>query len=548
MTFTQVADGIKAVAAALIHLGIKPQDRVAILSENRPEWVSADLSSMLAGAITVPIHTSFSSRLAAEVLKSSGSRFIFVSGRDQLKKILSVMQELASLEKIISLDAERSPTLNEDRFLPWVDFLKLTDENAAFPATSPEDVCTLLYTSGTTGQPKGVMLTHQNFLSNAAAALQVIPFNETDTLLSFLPLSHVYERTGGYYAPLVIAGATIAYAKSLKELSENLLEIKPTAMLAMPRLFERVHDRIWQEFSRKGDIALRAFRWALERKPGTLSHFIADRLIFSKIRNKFGGRLRFAVSGGAALDPHLATFFRKVGLLICEGYGLTETSPVVAVNRPSRVKIGAVGQPIPGVKVKIAADGEILVRGPGVSKGYWQDEKATRELLDEDGWLHTGDLGRLDEEGFLSIVGRKKEMIVTAAGKNVWPEPLEMKLNASKYIQQSLVVGDNQKYLAALIVPDWTALKEFMSAQNRAADDPEILLRDSQVLALYRREIDHATADVAEYERIAKFALLAQEFSPEREEITPTLKLRRRVIADHYKKEIQAMHPARDLS
>ncbi len=541
LTFAQVATAIRQVASALMKLGVQPGDRLAILSENRPEWVMADLGGMLAGGVIVPIHTTFSPRLAAEVLNDSGSRFLLLSNQEQLRKILSVIGDLTRLENIISLDADPPHHESGHRFLRWPDFLALADEKSSFPATSPDDLCTLLYTSGTTGRSKGVMLTHKNFLSNAQAALQAIPFNHQDTLLSILPLSHVLERCGGYYASLVIAGATVAYARSLKEIAENLREIRPTALVLVPRLFEQIYDRIQQEFSKRGKLARKLFRWSLGLSPSSPVHFLADRLLFRKIRGRFGGKLRFAVSGGAALSPRLAIFYRQIGLTLCEGYGMTETSPVISVNRPLHVKIGTVGPPLVGIQVRIATDGEILVKGDGNTCGYWQDEKSTQELIDCEGWLHTGDLGAVDGEGFLKIVGRKKEMLVTAGGKNVYPEALEARLNTSRYISQSMIVGDGEKQLAVLIVPDKANLAAFAQELGLPADDWDLLQDQVQVKTLYRKEIDSALADVAEYERVARFRLIPQEFSFEGEELTPSLKIRRHIILERYRSEIQGL-------
>ena len=541
LTFAQVETAVHQVGSALRKLGLQPGDRFAILSENRPEWVMADLGSMLAGAVTVPIHTTFSAHLAAEVLKNSGSRFLFLAGSEQLKKISSVIAELTDLENIILLDSEPPPKTDLVKFLRWPDFLALADQAASFPEASPDNLCTLLYTSGTTGRSKGVMLTHRNFMSNAQAALQAIPFNDQDTLLSILPLSHVLERCGGYYAALVLAGATIAYAKSLKEIPENLQEVRPTALVLVPRLFEQIHDRIQQEFSRRGGMAQKVFRWSLGLNPGTPAHFLADRLIFRKIRERFGGKLRFAISGGAALNPRVAIFFRQIGIIICEGYGMTETSPVISVNRPHEVKIGTVGPLLEGIQGRIAADGEILVKGEGNTCGYWRDDKSTQELIDPEGWLHTGDLGAVDEAGFLKIIGRKKEMLVTASGKNVYPEALEAKLNASPLIAQSMIVGDGEKYLAALIVPDKTNLAALAGVSGISELGFDALQDHPAIKARYRQEIDLALADVAEYEKIAKFRLVPQEFSIEREEFTPSLKIRRHIIVQHYRSEIQGL-------
>ncbi len=541
LNYRELAEQVQTCASALINLGVRPAERIAIWSENRPEWVIADLGAMLAGAITVPLHTTFSARLIAQALLNSGSSFLIVSNADHARKIARILPELPQIRKIIIIEGAETPEAADERYLSWKNLMDSGTKETIFPPVSEDDICSLLYTSGTTGDPKGVMLTHRNFLSNAQACLKVIPITERDILLSILPLTHVLERTGGYYAPLVVQGATIAYVKSLKELAANLQEIKPTVLIAVPRLFAALHDRMMQEVRKKGKVAEGLFHWALRQRQRSLGRGIANFLVLRQIRRRFGGRLQLAVSGGAALPRNLAEFFQQIGLVICEGYGLTETAPVISVNPPQRVKVGTVGPPLEGVEVKIAEEGEILVRGPNVTAGYWQDEQATAALIEAAGWLHTGDLGHLDEEGYLTILGRKKELIVTASGKNIWPVALEAKLNSSPFILQSLVVGDNQKHLAALIVPDWTALNEYVQQQGMKTMPPEEIIHEPRVLALYRREIDRVTEDVAEYEKIARFALLTQEFTQEREEITPSLKQARRVIAAHYEKEIREL-------
>jgi long-chain acyl-CoA synthetase len=536
VSFPEIVREVKAVAAALLRLGMKPGDRAAVLMDNRPQWITADLGIMLAGGVCVPIHTAFSPRLIATVLKDSGSRFLFVSGRESLEKAISIQGDLPDLERIIHLGVGPPAELPSERFLSWDEFLAQGDASVDFPPRWPDDLASLVYTSGTTGIPKGVMLTHRNLISNAVAALKAIPFNDRDVLLSFLPLSHSLPRLGDYYAAFVMAGATLAFAKSLKELALNVTEIRPTVLIAVPRVFESIHDGIRQKIRRKGRFAERLFTWAMKATPGSLQHRIADVLLLKKIRQGLGGRLRFVVSGAAALNPQLIRFFRRMGINVLEGYGLTEASPVVSVNRLDRAKIGAVGLPLEGVEVRLAEDRELLVRGPNVTQGYWNNPEATREILDAEGWLHTGDLADIDADGFISIIGRKKEMIVTAAGKNVWPDPLETRLKGSRFIHQAMVVGEGQTLMSALIVPDWAALEAFLKERGITGLRSEAL-KHPQVLALYRVEIDQANADLAEYERIARFTLIEREFTTEREELTPTLKLVRRVIEERYGKE-----------
>jgi long-chain acyl-CoA synthetase len=544
LTYAEVAQGVSTVAAALMGLGVQPADRIALLAENRPEWVMADLGIMLAGGITVPIHTTFSARLIAEVLKSSGARILIVSHEALLRKALQFRSELPDLSATILMEGSPSP-LEGLSCLSWTDFLNHAQTSPEFPSMAPDALCTIIFTSGTTGEPKGVMLTHRNLLSNARAAHQAVPVSSEDVALSFLPLSHIYERTGGHYVLLLFAGAAVAYAKSLKELPENLREARPTLLVSVPRFFDQIYDRTMQEMGRRSALIRSLFWGGLKAKRGSLRHLFADALIFRKIRARLGGRLHIVISGGAGLNPKVGEFFAQIGIPIREGYGLTETSPVIAVNRPDRIKIGTVGTPLEGVQVQIAADGEILVKGEGNTPGYWKDDQATRELIDPAGWLHTGDLGGFDEDGLLKILGRKKELLVTAGGKNVWPEALEARLNASPFIAQSMVVGDGERYLSALIVPDRGNLRDFVRKENIPDDGGEGWLNHRQILALYRKEIDLATQDLAAHEKIAKFKLLAQEFSFDREELTPTLKIRRKIIAQHYREEIQKLYRGR---
>jgi long-chain acyl-CoA synthetase len=550
LSFRALAEEVKTAAAAFLTLGVRPGERIGILCENRPEWVICDLAILLAGAVNVPIHTTFSPRIISGVLADSGCCMLVLSRLDLWRKLQPLLRGDSPLRKVIYLEEAGLPRsaapekgeIRDERLLSWSQFRRIARKDAQFPPLSPDDICSILYTSGTTGEPKGVVLTHRNFLTNAQASLDAVEIKPDDILLSFLPLSHILERTGGYYASLLLGGATVAFAKSLKELSRNLREVEPTIIIAVPRFFENVEDGARNKIRKKSAVFARlydlAFQCRDERKGkswfGLWITRAAAAFFRRKIRAGLGGRLRLAVSGGAALRPELARFFQKIGVIVCEGYGLTETSPVISVNRPGRVKIGTVGEIIAGIEVKIAADGEILTRGPCVTQGYWNDPETTRSVIDEEGWLHTGDLGAMDAEGYLTIIGRKKEMLVTAAGKNIWPEPLENLLNSSPFIKQSLVLGDHQKYLAALLVPDWEALEMYAREAGVAAADRRSLLDLPAVKALYRGELDRATADVAVHEKIAKFALVPDEFTPEREEMTPTLKKRRAVIAAHY--------------
>ncbi|MFA6428472.1 MAG: long-chain fatty acid--CoA ligase [Candidatus Buchananbacteria bacterium] len=541
LTFNELAKQIKTVAQALLKLGLSPTERVAVLAPNCPEWVMLDLGIMLAGGITVPIHTTFSPKLIAGVIKNSNAQILVVSTQEQLNKIGLIISEIPQVRKIIYLNADYLNNLPAKLATAWADFLCLTSTETVWPKIEAKDICSIIYTSGTTGEPKGVALTHKNFLSDAQACAQVVPVTKEDTLLSLLPLSHVFERTAGYYTPLLFAGATIAYAESFKEFSKNLREVNPTILVSVPRVFEKMQDSIWQKMRQRGKFTLKLFYWALKQPSGSVTQWLAELLILKKIRKALGTNFRFAIAGGSALSLRQAKFFNKIGLAVYQGYGLTEASPVVATNYPAQQERGTVGKALPGVEIKIANDKEILVRGPNVMKGYWEDDEATREALDEQGYLHTGDLGHLSNQGYLTIIGRKKEMIVTAGGKNFWPEILEEKLNETKYISQTMVIGNNRKHLAALIVPDWINLKRYLQENKIEVPQDEILNQPS-VLQLYRQNINTATQYLAEYEKIIKFVLVVNEFTQEREELTPTLKLRRSVIATHYKKEIEQMY------
>jgi len=484
-----------------------------------------------------------------------------------LEKIISIQDDLPFLKKIIFLDEinpVRSPirlrigrrlwrltsngvkTENRDKLrkeeINCNKLFSQAGENKLNPVgLQPDDVCSIVYTSGTTGLPKGVELSHNNFLSNVEAVKSAVPVRQDDVFLSFLPLSHILERTCGYYVPL-LSGAAIAYAESAKTILLNLSEIKPTILIAVPRIFEKFYEGVWNNARELAGFKKHIFFWALKQKERGLPRILAEFLVFKKIKSKLGGHLRLAVSGGASLDKKIAKFFMKIGILILEGYGLTETSPVIAVNKEDGFKFGAVGKPISGVDVKIFRDKEILVKGPNVMKKYFNDLEGTKSVIDPDGWFHTGDLGFVDEEGFLTIIGRKKEMIVLSGGKNIWPEVIERELNNDCFVSQSMIIGNNRKFISALIVPDWEKIQNFLKENNLAAESPENLVKNEILNEFFRERVEEINKNFSDYEKIKKFQLIAQEFSQEREEMTPTLKLRRKTIEDNHKKEIEEMY------
>lgn len=548
ITYKEAVNQIKIFAGALQKFGINKGDKIAILSENRPEWAISDLAIMLVGAIVVPLHATFSPKAICNILNHSQAKILIVSNSDFLNKVLLGQKYLKRLEKIIFLEkltAVQKESLSKKVF-GWKALFALHQSDASDiyekVFLDPDEVCSIIYTSGTTGKPKGVLLTHRNFLSNVEAINDVIPVKESDVFLSFLPLSHVLERMAGYYTPISF-GATIAYAENAKQLPHNLKEVRPTILISVPRIFEKFHDAVWDKVNSSRHVNQKIFKWALRQKKNTFRHELAEFLVFKKIKNQMGGRLRLTISGGASLNENLGRFFLKMGVLILEGYGLTETSPVVSANQENSFKFGTVGKVIPGVRVKITDKKEILIKGPNVFQGYLKNKEETKAVFDKEGWFHTGDMGFIDREGFLTIIGREKEMIVTSGGKNVWPEQVENLLNNDRFISQSMIIGSKRKFVSALIVPDWKEVEIYMKENNLPLQDHEKLVKNPAILAVFQERIDaKINPNLSEFEKIKKFKLLPQEFSQEQDELTPTLKLRRHIIECHNKKKIESIY------
>ena len=557
ITYNEFGESADAFCKGLSTLGVEKGDRVAILSENRPEWAISDFGILKAGAVNVPMFSTLTAAQVAYILNDSGSKIICVSTKSQLEKVTAIREDVPSLERIIiydDLEAEAPEAVSQ-----FVDVCRLgkeTDTNLDIDIDE-EDIATIIYTSGTTGNPKGVMITHANFLSNYHAAKSLVDVGDTDVLLSFLPLSHVFERLGGHYVP-IFSGAKIAYAESTFTVAQNMQEVSPTVMLSVPRLYETMHDRVLRAVQAGSSLKQKIFHWGVSvgsnvsskiqqgEKPSAilqLKQSIADKLVFAKLKAATGGQLRFFISGGAALPQSIAEFFHAAGILILEGYGLTETSPVISLNYPEKWKFGTVGAPIPGIEVQIAEDGEILTRGPHVMKGYFNNETATAEVIDADGWFHTGDIGIIDEDGFIKITDRKKNIIVLSNGKNVAPQPIESQLVQSPYIDQIMLVGNERKNIAALIVPNFEALKSWASENEADSSDMPKLLKTREVQQLIQKEIRDRMTDFADFEQVRRFALLEKEFSQEEDEMTPTLKLKRNVIIEKYADIIQGMYP-----
>jgi long-chain acyl-CoA synthetase len=558
----ELARRVKHAALGLMELGIQPGDRVAILSENRPDWAVADFACLTARCADVSIYPTLPAPQVAYLLADSGARAVFVEDAGQYDKVAAVRSDIPGLEHVIVFDAEEGmegPGL--------LSFQELLQRGAAaedrYPtyredalAVDRDDLATLIYTSGTTGPPKGVMLTHYNFCSNVVAALKVLFIGPDDSCLSLLPLSHSFERMAGHYV-MIHRGTTINYAESIEQVPANLLEIKPTIVLSVPRLFEKIYARVLENAMAGGALKRRIFFWARRNAerwadlrqaelpiPRWLDfkRKIGDKLVFSKLRARTGGRIRFFVSGGAPLSPEIAKFFYSAGITIVEGYGLSETSPVLAANPLDKVRIGTVGPPIPGVELKIAADGEILARGPNIMKGYYNKPDATREAIDADGWFHTGDIGEFDAKGYLKITDRKKDLIVTAGGKKVAPQPIENMIKTNQFVLNAVMVGDKRKYPALLVVPDIEALKKWAAERSLTFGSTGDLLAQADVMAKVEREVMGNLRDLASFEMPKKIALIEEDFSIEKGELTPTLKVKRRVVEDRYRDKIEALY------
>jgi len=554
----EVESTVRRLSLGFQDLGLKPGDRMAILSENRPEWVMADFAALCAGGVTVPIYTSLLPDQVRYILDDAGAKIIVCSDLEMWRKVDSVRHALPALERIIVVEGD--PPAGTHTLSDVVDMGRRVEgeEPGRFERTAdavrPVDLASIIYTSGTTGVPKGVMLSHANFVSNVLSLAAFIDFCEADTGLSFLPLSHVLERTATFF--LFHVGAAIAYAESIEAVASNMVEVRPTIIVSVPRLFEKIYARVMDQIMAGSRLKRAIFVWALgtgkkhvaltiagERIPAHLAvkHGLARKLVFSKILAKTGGRIRYAICGGAAISKDISEFFYAIGLRIMPGYGLTETAPVLTGSRPDRVRFGTAGTAIPGVELRIAEDGEILARGPNVMMGYYKAEAETREVL-KDGWLYTGDIGRLDEDGFLTITDRKKDIIVTSGGKNVAPQPIESLIQASPFIASAVVVGSSRKFISALIVPDFEKLEARAKARGIAFKDRADLGRQPEIAQFLLDEVNRTTPELAPYERVKKIAVLDREFDLGMGEVTPTLKVRRNIVEQKYAGIIESLY------
>lgn len=557
ISHAEVLEHVRLIGAALRSYGTERGERVGLLSENLPEWAWIDYAILCMGGVTVPVYPTLPGNQAAHILAHAGCRTLFVSTADQLAKVLEVRRELPELERVVVIDDVASDEpgvttlralLDDGRREDWSEDAFREEARRA----RPDDLATVVYTSGTTGQPKGVMLTHNNIHSNVVAStLHVLRLEEGDSTLSFLPLSHVFQRLVDYL--MFAGGAPIAYVPSFDQVGAALREVRPTIVVAAPRVYEKVYAKILSATGVKRPLVLWARRVALEWSEIVLrgdtpplglrlQHALADRLVYAKVRSTLGGRIRFFVSGSAPLSAQVAHFFHGAGVLILEGYGLTETSPVTNVNTPTAMRIGTVGKVIPGTELMIADDGEILVRGPQVMKGYYRNEEATRAVIDGDGWFHTGDIGSIDSDGFLRITDRKKDLLVTAGGKNVAPQPIENAARQSRFVSEALLIGDRRPYTILLVVPDFDSLEAWARQSGLTWSSHEELARDPRVREKLEHEVSARLSDFARYEVPKKVLPLAREFSLEAGEVTPSLKVKRRVVQEAYGAEIDALY------
>lgn len=527
VTYQEWFENVKWFALGLTQLAVGENDFIALVSGNRPEWVYADMGIMSIGAVNVPIYSTLTAPEIAYVLQDSAAKIVIVENQDHLDKVLTIASTCPALAHIVTIDRHLK---NADPMCMSMDDVQTLGKQSTSTAyddylshldrISSDHLASVVYTSGTTGEPKGVMLTHGNFLADVRDILLALPVQESDVVLSFLPLSHVFERTTGYYS-VVAAGGSIYYAESMDTIAANMLEVRPTVVVSVPRLYEKMQTRIndslsgfkkqlflwatrvaqWKGHENRG----RSVSWGLQ-----IQYWIADRLVLRKVRERIGGRLRFFVSGGAPLSKDIGRFFENLGLLIIEGYGLTETSPVIACNRLDQYKLGTVGKVLPGQEVRLGDDGELQVKGPIVMRGYLNLPEKTAEVLDADGWFHTGDIAEIDSDGFISIVDRKKDLIVLSNGKKVAPQMVEMRLKSDPMIAQAIVCGEGRNYLTALIVPDFPRIRRIKKMASHYSDGD--IAHHPKILAMFQKIVEKKMRGLANFEQIKKFELLTHVF------------------------------------
>ena len=550
----QMYQRVRALATAFLRFGAKKGDRIAIISENRWEWAVTDFAALAIGAADVPLYPTLTGEQIAEQVRDADCRIAVVSSRQQFDKLQSVRAQ-TQLQQIIMMDSPAPDgAVAMSGLLADVDALGAQRDpvfDALLRSVEPGDLATLIYTSGTTGEPKGVALTHGNFAANQNFAAVDFGFNSTDACISFLPLSHVTARALDYV--MYNHGAQVAYCTQFDKLPQAMREIRPTVIVGVPRVFEKIRQAVEQKAA-QSPVKKRLLGWAIRqgarfadtvydgRKPSSLLWKLSNKLVYSKVREAFGGRVRIFVSGGAPLGIDTARWFASAGIALWEGYGLTETSPVIALNTPIRHRMGSVGMPLPNIELKLAEDGELLVRGPSIFAGYWHKPTATAECLDSDGWFRTGDIAHLDADGFLYITDRKKELLKTSGGKLVAPQPIESKLKNNVLVAQAALIGDRHKFICALLSPNFVALEDWARHHGIAAESRAVLVADSRVIALYAEIVREVNGALANFETLKRFRIVADEWTQDSGELTPSMKIKRRVLTARYSAVIDELY------
>jgi long-chain acyl-CoA synthetase len=557
----ELLERIVHIALGFYSLGMRKGDRLALLATNSPEWTITDAACQFAGLLDVPIYPTLAESSVDFILADSGSRILVLENRDDYERIHQSVSRRTAIEKLIFFDDEG---VDIDNSMSLVQVEELGRElSTAQPdllpslvsAIRPVDTATIIYTSGTTGEPKGVMLTHTNIISNVLDAGEKYEFSEEDVTLSVLPLCHIFERTGMYL--YILNGMAVNYAESIEKIPDNLQEVRPTIFIGVPRIFEKVYARARLNAARSSRLRERVFDRAIDvamefsrrseagetiSRSLAIKHSLADILVYRKFRDFFGGRLKACITGGAALSDDIYLIFTGAGITIYQGYGLTETSPVITSNNPFTRRLGTVGKPIRNVKVRLASDGEIEAKGPGVMMCYYNKPEATREAFTDDGWFRTGDIGEIDKDGFLRITDRKKELFKTSGGKYIAPSHIEQLIRSSKFISQVLLIGNGRKFPSALIVPNFEMLESYAEHKGLDIKTPAEFCRHPRIVDLIERQIAHHTKELSQYEKVKRFALIENEMTVEGGELTPTLKVRRRIVDEKYKSVIDKMY------
>ena len=561
---SDVKNTVRNISSGLRSIDVGLGDNVAILSTNSPRWAMSDFGIICNGSATVTVYPTLLPAQIEYILNNSDSKVVFVENQDQLNKINEIKDNLTTLKHVIVMDDSLSESTDDySNFLDFLDKGLKYEQNNNFSLAEiskeikEDDLLTIIYTSGTTGNPKGVMLTHKNLISNVIATINMADLKSSDnhSFLSFLPLSHVLERMTGHFTGFAL-GCTVYYAESIETVADNLGETNPSIVVSVPRLFEKMYNKINDGLKTAPSIRRKIFKWAYSVGEQTahitdkstltgltkIKFNLANKLVYSKVRGRLGGNIRFFVSGGAPLSKEVAEFFSYLNITILEGYGLTETSPVLTSNTEEELRFGTVGKPIFNVDIKIADDGEILAKGPNIMKGYYKNDEATKEAIDSDGWFYTGDIGEFDEDGFLKITDRKKSLIVTSGGKNIAPAPLENALITSVYIEQVVAIGDKRNFISALIAPNFEALEGYLKSKGHADLSPSEMVSHQDALDLYNSEVEERMVDFAQYEKIKKFTVCDRLFELERNELTPSLKIRRKAVNENFKDVIDLMY------